>query len=80
MRGTNVTEDDVEILEVFDSIDELFDHLDDGLEGEAYAPARIRVRVANSFHQYKRGDDLIVDDTDFTRALLKNGTFVEGEV
>ncbi len=44
------------------------------------APAqatRILVRVTNQFNQYKRGDELIVDDTEFTRALLRNGTYVK---
>lgn len=40
---------------------------------------RIRVKVSNQFHQYKRGDDLIVDNSAFTKALIKNGTFVRVE-
>lgn len=48
-------------------------------EIEIERSARIRVRVTSQFHQYKRGDDLIVEDSPFTQALIDNGTFIEVE-
>lgn len=46
-------------------------------EASVEEPSTMRVRVGANFHQYRRGDDLIVEITPFTQALIDNGIFTE---
>lgn len=42
---------------------------------EEETPKTARVLVGTNFHQFRRGDDMIVQITPFTQALIDSGTF-----